>query len=71
MSLGPEPLSADFNLSYFKKYIHNRKKTIKDLLMNQKFIAGLGNIYCNEVLFLCRINPTRRVNKISQNINGK
>ena len=66
VSLGPEPLSADFNLSYFKKYIHNRKKTIKDLLMNQKFIAGLGNIYCNEVLFLCRINPTRRVNKISQ-----
>ena len=34
--------------------------------MDQKFIAGLGNIYCNEVLFLCRINPTRSVKKIDE-----
>ena len=64
ISLGPEPLSNNFNLSYFNKYILSKKTKIKDLLMNQKFIAGLGNIYCNEVLFLCKIRPTRSINNI-------
>ena len=66
VSLGPEPLSDSFNLIYFNKYIHNKKKKIKDLLMDQKFVAGLGNIYCNEVLFLCKINPTRSIKNIKQ-----
>jgi formamidopyrimidine-DNA glycosylase len=65
--LGPEPLSKSFNLSYFGKYILKKEKKIKDLLMDQKFVAGLGNIYCNEVLFLCRISPTRSLKKINQN----
>jgi formamidopyrimidine-DNA glycosylase len=65
-SLGPEPLSNNFNLNYFKKFIINKRKKIKDLLMEQKFVAGLGNIYCNEVLFLCKISPTRTVQKINQ-----
>ena len=34
--------------------------------MDQKFVAGLGNIYCNEVLFLCKISPTRSVKEINQ-----
>ena len=50
--LGPEPLSAKFNIEYFKNYIIGKKRTIKDLLMDQKFISGLGNIYVNEILFL-------------------
>ena len=66
VSLGPEPLSDNFNLIYFNKYILNKKKKIKDLLMDQKFVAGLGNIYCNEVLFLCKINPTRSIKNINQ-----
>jgi formamidopyrimidine-DNA glycosylase len=66
VSLGPEPLSRDFNLRYFKKFILNKKTKIKNLLMDQKFIAGLGNIYCNEVLFSCKINPTRTIKKINQ-----
>ena len=53
--LGPEPLTEDFNVNYVNNYLLNKKKTIKDLLMNQKFVAGLGNIYCNEILFLCKI----------------
>ena len=64
--LGPEPLSNHFNVSYFQKYIHNKKIRIKDLLMNQKFVAGLGNIYCNEILFMCKINPNKSVEKINQ-----
>ena len=34
--------------------------------MNQKFVAGLGNIYCNEVLFLCKINPTKSIIRINR-----
>tara|TARA_B110000971_G_scaffold3689_1_gene3794 strand:- start:1508 stop:2371 length:864 start_codon:yes stop_codon:yes gene_type:complete len=64
--LGPEPLSNNFNLKYFKEYILNKKLKIKDLLMDQKFIAGLGNIYCNEILFLCKIKPIRSVEEINQ-----
>jgi len=66
ISLGPEPLSTDFNSNYFDEYILNKKKTIKDLLMDQKFVAGLGNIYCNEVLFLCKIKPTKNVKDINK-----
>jgi len=65
ISLGPEPLSKNFNLSYFSKYILTKKTDIKILLMNQKFVAGLGNIYCNEILFLCKIKPTRSIKKIN------
>jgi|TARA_B100000780_G_scaffold252653_1_gene199876 formamidopyrimidine-DNA glycosylase len=64
--LGPEPLSINFNFDYLNKYIHNKKSKIKNLLMDQKFVAGLGNIYCNEVLFLCKISPTRSVKKINR-----
>ena len=66
VSLGPEPLSTDFNLNYFNKYVHNKKTKIKNLLMNQKFVAGLGNIYCNEVLFLSKINPSKSIIRINQ-----
>ena len=64
--LGPEPLTKYFNVKYINNYFLSKKIKIKDLLMNQKFIAGLGNIYCNEILFLCRINPTRIVEKINK-----
>ena len=57
--LGLEPFSKNFNLRYFKKIIQRRKKNIKNLLMDQTFISGLGNIYVNEVLFMSRIKPLR------------
>ena len=64
--LGPEPLTKKFNLNYINKFIINKKTTIKDLLMNQKFISGLGNIYCNEILYLCKLSPDRIVKKIKE-----
>ena len=64
-TLGPEPLSKYFNYKYFKNYIKRKKRLIKDLLMDQKFIAGLGNIYVNEILFYSKIRPTRKVNKLT------
>ena len=63
--LGPEPLSKKFNFNYVKKKIKKRKIFLKDFLMNQTFVAGLGNIYVNEAIFLSKINPKLKVNNIS------
>ena len=64
--LGPEPLKKKFNLNYVIRHTCNRKKTIKDLLMDQKFVSGLGNIYCNEILFLSKLNPLKIAGKIDK-----
>ncbi len=66
-SLGPEPLSNKFNFSYFKKFINGRKRTIKNILMDQKFVSGLGNIYVNEILFFSRIKPYKKIENLSDN----
>jgi len=62
--LGLEPLSKNFNYAYFKKNIRNKKKNIKNLLMDQSFVSGLGNIYVNEVLHIAKINPLKVSNKL-------
>jgi formamidopyrimidine-DNA glycosylase len=62
--LGPEPFSVLFCIKYFQKFIKNRKKNIKNLLMDQTFVSGLGNIYVNEALFLSKIHPLRKCNKL-------
>ena len=64
-SLGPEPLSSQFNFAYFKKYILGRKRVIKEILMDQKFVSGLGNIYVNEVLFFSGVKPAKKIQKLS------
>jgi len=63
-NLGPEPLGKSFDYKYFKKYLINRNRTIKDILMDQKFVSGLGNIYVNEVLFLSKVKPTKKTHLI-------
>ena len=63
--LGPEPLKKKFNSNYFKGYIIGKNRNIKDLLMDQKFVSGLGNIYVNEILFKSKINPLKKVIKLS------
>ena len=62
-TLGPEPLSSNFCYEYFKRNL-NRKTNIKNLLMNQSFVAGLGNIYCSEILFRSSVKPTRPIRLI-------
>jgi len=64
--LGPEPLSEDFTEKDFKKLFKGRHGVIKSLLMNQKFIAGLGNIYADEILYRAGIDPERKADKISE-----
>jgi len=63
-SLGPEPLGKYWNKEYFKKYISGRDRSIKNILMDQKFVCGLGNIYVNEILFFSCINPLRKVSSL-------
>ena len=63
LHLGPEPFDQKFNLKYFLKFIKGKERTIKDLLIDQKFVSGIGNIYANEILFLSKINPKK--NKIT------
>ena len=63
--LGPEPLSKNFNIDYLKLAIKKCKKNIKNFMMDQKYISGLGNIYVNEILFFSKVNPKKQVNKLS------
>ena len=63
-NLGPEPLEETFNCIYFKNYIKGRNRTIKDILMDQKFVSGIGNIYANEILFLSKVKPSRKVKQL-------
>lgn len=57
--MGPEPLSKEFKLNDFIKYISRRTAKIKPLLLDQTFIAGIGNIYAAEALFISKIDPAR------------
>ena len=64
--LGPEPFSVLFCIKYVQKFIKNRKKNIKNLLMDQTFVSGLGNIYANEALFRSKIHPLRQCNNLER-----
>ena len=62
---GPEPLTPGFTLDVFKKSLAHTNVKIKAALLNQKLIAGLGNIYVDEILWAARINPERPAKGIS------
>ena len=58
--LGPEPFSESFNLSYCREYLKDRKAPIKTVLLDQEFVAGIGNIYADEILFAMKMDPYAR-----------
>ena len=64
--LGPEPLGPNLNPQKLYTMLHAHHRQIKPLLMDQTFIAGLGNIYTDEVLFAARIHPLRRSDTLSK-----
>ncbi len=57
--LGPEPLGADFTPANFHARIARRRAPIKSLLLDQRLVAGIGNIYADEALYRARIHPLR------------
>ena len=59
-NIGYEPFDKNFNLKYLKKRILFRKKCIKSILLDQKIISGIGNIYANEILFHSGLNPRKK-----------
>ncbi len=61
-NLGPDALEID--LPSFKKLLQKRKGQIKPLLMNQQFLAGIGNLYADEILFQSGIHPLKKANQI-------
>ncbi len=64
-SFGVEPLSSEFTAKNLEKLLAGKKQKIKPFLLNQKFIAGLGNIYVDEALFAARIRPDRFASSLS------
>lgn len=63
-NMGPEPFK-DLTLGKFNEILNNNKTTIKTLLMDQKKIGGIGNIYANDALFKAGIDPRRSVKQIT------
>ena len=63
--LGPEPLGKDLKKDYLILKTKATQRTIKTLLMDQRFISGIGNIYANEILFLAKIKPNKISSKLS------
>ncbi len=64
---GPEPFDPSFNKNYIFNYFKNKKKNIKNFLIDQNFVSGIGNIYASEILFLCKILPSKQVSLLSLN----
>jgi len=62
---GPEPLSPRFTREHLRDALRRRSAKIKSLLMDQGFLAGVGNIYSDEALWRARIHPERRTNTLS------
>ncbi len=65
--LGPEPLSDEFNSDYVIAKVNKRRIAIKQLIMDNKVVVGVGNIYANEALYGSKINPLTPCNRLSQN----
>lgn len=63
-TMGPEPLGPEFETAWLADRLKKRSMPIKTLLMNPQFVAGIGNIYASEILFVSRINPRRKAGKI-------
>ena len=63
--LGPEPFSEAFSPDYLADELRRRHRALKSLLLEQSFVAGLGNIYADEALHLARLHPLRRTDSLT------
>ena len=63
---GPEPFNKRFNFNYVKNFFRKKDKNIKNFLLDQSFVSGIGNIYASEILFLSKINPFKKAGSLSK-----
>jgi formamidopyrimidine-DNA glycosylase len=64
--LGPEPLEKSFTAQWLFENLHQRKRSLKPLLLDQIFLAGLGNIYTDECLHIAQLHPLTASNNVTQ-----
>lgn len=62
--LGPEPLDKNFKFEKFKDLMKKETRSIKQVLMDQEVIAGIGNIYSDEILWESKISPFKKTNRL-------
>lgn len=65
LHLGPEPLTNDFTLNEFLKIFSHKHGRLKTKLLDQEFIAGIGNCYSDEICYQARIKPIRNINEVN------
>jgi len=65
-SFGPEPIAPDFDCQWFIKALRGSRRAVKARLLDQSFVAGLGNIYVDEALYRAKIRPTKRCHRINK-----
>jgi formamidopyrimidine-DNA glycosylase len=63
--LGIQPTDKNFTLDHFKRLLANKKTIIKNFLLDQKNIAGIGNVYVQDTLFSARLHPNRKINTLT------
>ena len=64
--MGPEPLTEEFNADYVAEKAKGKRVAVKQFIMDNKIVVGVGNIYANESLFKTRIHPTRPAGKLTK-----
>ena len=64
--LGYEPFDKQFNLKYVMDFFREKNKVIKNFLIDQRFVSGIGNIYASEILFLSKIKPNKKVKLLNK-----
>ena len=66
-NLGPEPFNSKFNINYIYSQLKGKQKNIKNFLIDQNFISGIGNIYASEILFFSGVRPDRKAKNLKKN----
>lgn len=64
--LGISPTDKKFTIEHFKKLLANRKARIKNFSLNQKNIAGIGNVYIQDILFKAKLHPNRKISNLTE-----
>jgi formamidopyrimidine-DNA glycosylase len=66
VQLGISPIDEEFTLEHFRNLLDNKKAGIKSFLIDQKNVAGIGNVYIQDILFKARLHPNRKISTLSQ-----